>query len=87
VRYPKEPVSDAFLGGSLLRLLFGRPLLLIGGLFSSGRVSAAAESIGIARTIAFGVVVALTAGAHAECSHGQNQDDARPHVYTHCMTL
>jgi hypothetical protein len=69
-------VGDAFAGGSLLRLLFGRPLLLIGGLFLSRRISAAAESIGIAGTIAFGVVVALTAGADAECSDSQNQDDA-----------
>jgi hypothetical protein len=42
-----------------------RRLLLIGWPLLGGRICAAAESIGITRTIAFGVFVALIAGAQA----------------------
>jgi hypothetical protein len=59
---------------SLLRLLLlaGRRSLRRLGLLLGRRIGAAAESIGVARSIACGIFIALTARAQHERSHRQH---------------
>jgi hypothetical protein len=63
-------------------LLTGRllPLLFIPRLILGGWISAAAESIGITRTVAVGVFIPLTAGAESQRCHCQNHYHLRSHA-------